>query len=91
MSKRTEQELLDIATWFHQNKGNDMSIDKRLEFMTKTVDMLVWVVAGAVGDIQRLEHRGRSGIILPYEKFPRQLVRSDKHLHVPTGYLKDSA
>lgn len=79
MSKQTETELLDLAQWFNYWKKEPMSIDKKIEFMTKTIDVMLWVMAGNTGDIQKLE--GRGGIILP-----RQMVRTDSHLKTDHGY-----
>lgn len=82
MSKKTEQELLDLATWYHKNKNNEMSIEMRLKFLTRAVDVLIWVVAGNTGDIQKIEHRGNQRII-----FPRDYVLpGGRRLRTPTGH-----
>jgi len=78
MSKKTEQELVDVATWFHYHKGDNMDIDKKLEFMTRAMDQMLWVLAGAIGDIQKIE-QGRRMI-------PRDLVLINKGIRTATGH-----
>ncbi len=80
MSKKTEQELVDLASWWHYNKdNNNMPIEKKLEFLTKAMDIMIWVIAGNTGDIQKLEHRGRGG-------FPRDLVLPAGGIRTATGH-----
>lgn len=79
MSKKTEQELIDLAGWWHYWKDTNMPIDKKLEFLTKAMDIMLWVVAGNTGDIQKLERRGRSG-------FPRDLVLPASGIRTATGH-----
>lgn len=57
MSKALERELLEVAQWYCYHKDTDMPIEKRLEFLTKAMDFLIWTLAKSVEDIRVLEGR----------------------------------
>lgn len=81
MSKQTEKELLDVALWYHHHKNDDMPIDQKLQFLTKAIDHILWVLAGSIGDIQKIE-RGRTVL-------PRDLVMPYKGIRTATGFIKN--
>ena len=68
MSRKLEQEILEVATWANYNRKDVLkshaSVEKKLEFMDKCFDHLLWVLARAVEDIQKLEGRGE--IFVPH-------------------------
>jgi hypothetical protein len=57
MSKALDQEVLDIAKWYNYHKAECTDVAKRTEFLEKTCDHLIWVLARVTMDLQKLEHR----------------------------------
>lgn len=57
MSRELDQEVVEIGKWFAYHKREATDPDKRLEFLEKTCENLIWALARAVKDIQVLEGR----------------------------------
>lgn len=57
MSKELNQELLDTAKWFHEHVDEISDMEKRQEFLTKTCDMLLWLLGRVAEDLQKIEGR----------------------------------
>lgn len=57
MSMELDKRVTEWAVWYHEHRNDGMSIDKRIEFMQKTIDGLLEILAIATKDIQRLERR----------------------------------
>ena len=57
-----EKRLVDTAVWYHKNKDRIPREDlgKRLDFMEKTFDIFLEMIAMSVDRTQMLEGRGRS-------------------------------
>ena len=70
MSRELEQEALDVAKWWAEHKASAMDVPKRIEFLTKANDHLLWLLGRAIQDIKNLEHRDKTenefrGFFLP--------------------------
>lgn len=61
MSKGLEKELLEVAQWYTYFKSQEMSIEKRMEFLTKAIDFLLWTLARTVEDMRDIEGRTKNG------------------------------
>jgi len=61
MSSSLEKELLEVAQWYTYHKGEPMDVERRIEFLTKTCDFLIWTMARMVEDLRLLEGRKRNG------------------------------
>ncbi len=83
MSKRLEKELLEVAQWYTAHKGDAMSVESRMQFLTKSIDYLIWAFAKAVEDIQHLEGRKRNGALMPHDPYIMTAVPSN--LRTATG------
>lgn len=59
MSLELEKELLDVATWYNAHRTSITDVHKKLEFMEKLNDHLVWVLGRVAQDIKNLEHRDK--------------------------------
>lgn len=57
MSMELDKRISEWGVWFAEHRDDGMDIDKRIEFMQKTIDGLIEVLAIATKDIQRLERR----------------------------------
>lgn len=65
MSRKTEQKLSDLAKWFVYNKSTITDVDKRSEFMEHAVMTMIIMFTHIIEDIQALERREKSEILLP--------------------------
>lgn len=74
MSKQLDKELLEIAEWYTYHKGSGMDIDKKLEFLTKSIDFLLWALAKTAEDIQNLEGRRRNGQMMNWDPYTIKAV-----------------
>jgi hypothetical protein len=61
-----ERRLIDTAVWFHKNKDSIPRDDltKRLDFMEKTFDIVIELMALSLDRVQQVE-RGSSQLFLP--------------------------
>lgn len=73
MSKKLDEELLDIAKWFTYHKDECTDIHKRVAFLENACDHLIWVLGRVCQDIQTLERRKAfqnmdelSNIVIPH-------------------------
>ena len=70
MSQKLVEELQNVAQWYAHHRDQPMDLPKRVEFLIKANDMLVWTLATAAQDIINLEARGKvenqfTGFFLP--------------------------
>jgi hypothetical protein len=61
-----ERRLVDTAVWFHKNKGRipAENLGKRVDFMEKTLDIMLELVALSIERIHKTEGR-HSALYLP--------------------------
>lgn len=59
MSAETEDKLKDVAIWFYENKSRIPrgNLERKIEFLEKTISCLLEVVALQAKDIQIMEQR----------------------------------
>lgn len=69
MSRETEERLADWVVWFHQNKGRipPDNLGKQNLFLLKAMDGLFEVTAMCLKDVQLLERRNPTGLLMPLE------------------------
>jgi|TARA_R110000824_G_scaffold11785_7_gene51755 hypothetical protein len=58
-----EQRLMDTAIWFHRNKDEISDIPKKVEFLTKTLDIFLELTAMIVDRQQQVEGRRKSAAL----------------------------
>ena len=58
-----EKRLIDLAVWFHRNKDAipRTALDKRVDFLEKTLDIQLELVAMLVNRMQLAEGRSKNG------------------------------
>jgi len=65
-TREPAEKLKEIAVWYHENWKNTSDIDKRIEFLHRTVDHLIWFQTDMIEAIQNLEgRRNAQRILLP--------------------------
>jgi len=57
-----EKRLIDLAVWFHKNKDSlpKCEVVRRLDFLTKTIDIQLELVAMLMDRLQQAEGRKKS-------------------------------
>tara|TARA_R100001530_G_scaffold96937_2_gene67334 strand:+ start:540 stop:839 length:300 start_codon:yes stop_codon:yes gene_type:complete len=57
-----ERRMIDTAVWFHKNKDRipREALDKRVDFLEKTVDIFLEMMAMSMDRIQKAEGRRKS-------------------------------
>jgi hypothetical protein len=70
-----EQRLMDTAIWFHRNKDEISDIPKKVEFLTKTLDIFLELTAMIVDRQQQVEGRRKSTALW----MPRGMTARDDH------------
>jgi len=57
-----EKRLIDTAVWYHRNKSRipRNEVEKRLDFLEKTFDIFLELVAMSVDRVQTMEGRSKS-------------------------------
>ena len=70
-----EQRLMDTAIWFHRNKDEISDIPKKVEFLTKTLDIFLELTAMIVDRQQQVEGRRKSSSLW----VPRGMKAVDDH------------
>lgn len=70
MSAELDKRTAEWAVWFLEHRRDGMPLDKKIEFLSKSIEGLLELLAIATRDIQRLEHRSgndevRRQILLP--------------------------
>lgn len=74
MSKKLEEELLDLGKWYFYHKTDSMPLEKRVEFLARAMDLTMWVIGRIAEDIQNLEGRGKSGGVIITDPYLRTRV-----------------
>jgi len=62
-----EKRLIDTAVWYHKNKDTipKSNVEKRVEFLEKTFDIFLELIAMQVERTQRVEGYGSDSLWLP--------------------------
>lgn len=60
-----EKRLIDLAVWFHKNKDAlpKTEVERRLDFLTKTLDIHLELVAMLADRLQQVEGRKKSSLL----------------------------
>jgi len=70
-----EQRLMDTAIWFHRNKDSISDIPKKVEFLTKALDIFIELTAMIVDRQQQVEGRRKSASLW----LPRGMKATDDY------------
>jgi hypothetical protein len=68
---RLEKRIQEWVTWFYHHKDTDMSVLKKIKFLTKTMDGCFELLIECAMRIRELEGKGKESslIVVPQMKF----------------------
>lgn len=62
MSQELRREALEVAQWFNEHRKETSDLQKRVEFLERAVDHLLWLMGRVVDDVAALEHLEKAGV-----------------------------